>query len=102
MMNFADSYTKQGGANTFTKGIWKSVYIASVSSAAITSVTAHTFYKGEYPTEPLGAKQSVHTPSPHHSLIFRDASERLLVITAVASPSPPPSTCGPTRLPPAP
>lgn len=50
------SYTKQGGANTFTKGIWKSVYVTTVESAAITSVAAHTFYKGAYPTEPLGAQ----------------------------------------------
>jgi hypothetical protein len=50
------SYTKQGGANTFTKGIWKSVYVTTVESAAITSVVAHTFYKGAYPTEPLGAQ----------------------------------------------
>ena len=49
------SYTKQGGANTFSKGIWKSVYITTVDSAAITAVAAHTFYKGAYPTEPLGA-----------------------------------------------
>ena len=47
------SYTKQGGANTFTKGIWKSVYMATVGTAAITHVVPHVFYNGTYPTEPL-------------------------------------------------
>ena len=41
------SYTRQDGANTFSKGIWKSVYLTTVESAAITSVVAHTFYLGE-------------------------------------------------------
>jgi len=43
------TYTKQGGANTFTKGLWKSVYLTTVDAAAITSVAAHTFYKGASP-----------------------------------------------------
>jgi len=42
-----------GDAHVFTKGIWKSVYIVSVSSAAITHVVPQTFYNGEYVIEPL-------------------------------------------------
>ena len=41
------------GANTFTKGIWKSVYMTTVASAAIAHVVPHVFYNGSYPTEPL-------------------------------------------------
>ena len=41
------------GANTFTKGIWKSVYLVRVSSAAITHVVPQVRYKGAYPVERL-------------------------------------------------
>ena len=49
------SQTSQEGAATFSKGIWKSVYIASVPSggAAISHIIPHTFYKGAYPSSPL-------------------------------------------------
>lgn len=43
----------QSDARTFTKGIWKSVYVVSVSSAAITHVVPHVFYNGSYPVGPL-------------------------------------------------
>jgi hypothetical protein len=41
------------GANTFTKGIWKSVYLVKVSSAAITHVVPQVKYDGAYPTARL-------------------------------------------------
>jgi len=53
------SYTSlnisSGSINTFSKGIWKSVYLLEVpfGSAALTYVTPHTKYLGKYPTEPL-------------------------------------------------
>jgi hypothetical protein len=40
-------------ARTFSKGIWKSVYVVTVSSAAITHVVPHPIYQGAYPTAPL-------------------------------------------------
>lgn len=45
--------TKQEGARTFTKGIWKSVYLVGVSGAAITHLAPHVFYNGPYVIEPL-------------------------------------------------
>jgi beta-mannosidase len=44
-----------GPASTFSKGVWKSVYIVEVpaASAAITHVTPHTRYSGAYPVSPL-------------------------------------------------
>lgn len=45
--------TSQEGAATFTKGIWKSVYVVKVESAAISHLVPHVFYKGAYPTTPL-------------------------------------------------
>jgi len=47
------SNTQEQGINTFSKGIWKSVYTVEVSSAAITAVVPQIFYSGEYPTSPL-------------------------------------------------
>ncbi|EDQ89170.1 uncharacterized protein MONBRDRAFT_25837 [Monosiga brevicollis MX1] len=41
-------------AKTFSRGIWKSVYLAELEPVAITHFVPHTFYKGDYPTEPLG------------------------------------------------
>jgi len=43
--------TSQENANTFTKGIWKSVYVSSTSSISISHVVPHVFYRGKYPTE---------------------------------------------------
>ena len=40
------SQTSQGGANTFSKGIWKSVYLATVGTAAITHVVPQIKYLG--------------------------------------------------------
>jgi beta-mannosidase len=45
--------TKQDGIPTFTKGIWKSVSIVEVGSAAITDVVPQITYAGAYPTAPL-------------------------------------------------
>jgi beta-mannosidase len=44
-----------GSAATFSKGIWKSVYLTEVpaATAAITHVTPHTHYIGAYPTARL-------------------------------------------------
>ena len=47
------STTEQEGINTFSKGIWKSVYLVEVSTAAITHVVPQVAYLGEYPTAPL-------------------------------------------------
>ena len=38
---------------TFSFGIWKSVYVAQVSTAAIVHVVPQITYKGEYPVAPL-------------------------------------------------
>ena len=41
-------------AGTFTKGIWKSVYLLPVPSGVIIEhVVPHVFYQGPYPTSPL-------------------------------------------------
>mgnify|MGYP001425052932 CR=1 FL=1 len=49
------SHTYLDGAHTFSKGIWKSVYLSSTykASVAITHVVPQLFYKGSYPTERL-------------------------------------------------
>jgi len=49
-----------GPVPTFSKGIWKSVYLTEVprSTVAITHLTPHTKYKGEYPVSPL--KEGAH------------------------------------------
>eukprot|EP00931_Biecheleriopsis_adriatica_P063878 TRINITY_DN38765_c0_g1_i1.p1 TRINITY_DN38765_c0_g1~~TRINITY_DN38765_c0_g1_i1.p1 ORF type:complete len:936 (-),score=124.19 TRINITY_DN38765_c0_g1_i1:136-2943(-) len=49
------STTYADGDHTFTKGIWKSVYIVSFpkAAAAITHLVPHTFYLGDHPVEPL-------------------------------------------------
>lgn len=49
------STTYADGDHTFSKGIWKSVYIVSLpkSGAAITHLVPHTFYRGDHPVEPL-------------------------------------------------
>lgn len=47
------SGTSQDGINTFSRGIWKSVYIAEVSSAALMHVVPQVMYAGDYPTTPL-------------------------------------------------
>eukprot|EP00662_Eupelagonemidae_sp_cell21_P023191 gene23191-26691_t len=46
--------TSQNGVQTFTRGIWKSVYVAGVGAAAIDHFVPHVFYNGAYPTAPLG------------------------------------------------
>jgi beta-galactosidase/beta-glucuronidase len=45
--------TEQGGAATFSKGIWKNVYITTVEAAAIVHVVPQIFYTGAYPATPL-------------------------------------------------
>ena len=49
------SHTYLDGAHTFTKGIWKSVYLAATAreGAAITHVVPQIFYQGAYPTTRL-------------------------------------------------
>lgn len=49
------SDTTQEGSRTFSKGIWKSVYVASVNQggAFIEHVVPHTFYKGPHAVTPL-------------------------------------------------
>ena len=41
------------GAHTFSKGIWKDVYLITVHSAAISYLAPRVYYKGEYPLSPL-------------------------------------------------
>ena len=41
------------GKATFSKGIWRSVYIAEVTAVAIKHVVPQITYLGEYPTAPL-------------------------------------------------
>lgn len=41
------------GANAFTQGIWKSVYLAFISTTAIVHVVPQIKYTGNYPTAPL-------------------------------------------------
>lgn len=43
----------QKGSHTFSKGIWKSVYLASIDTVAIEHIVPHIFYEGAYPTQPL-------------------------------------------------
>ncbi len=54
----SDTYQPGGGydagqALTFSKGIWKSVYLVGVNSVAVMAVVPHTFYNGPFPTAPL-------------------------------------------------
>jgi len=41
------------GSHTFSKGIWKSVYLASIDTIGIEHIVPHIFYEGNYPTKPL-------------------------------------------------
>ena len=43
--------TSQENANTFTKGIWKSVYVSSTNAVSISHLVPHVFYRGTYPIE---------------------------------------------------
>lgn len=49
---YTNTATSQG-TRSFSKGIWKSVYLAGVTSTAITSIVPHVYYNGTYPTAPL-------------------------------------------------
>ena len=40
-------------ARTFSKGIWKSVYLTTVNSVALTHIVPHPLYQGPFPTMPL-------------------------------------------------
>ena len=79
------SHTVQEGANTFSKGIWKDVYIVKVDpgAAAIEHFVPHTFYKGVYPTSALASgnhadfevHMTVHLWAPDESkgsVVFRN------------------------------
>jgi hypothetical protein len=50
---YAQQPANPGTAQLFSRGIWKSVYLVSVSTAAITHVVPHTYYTGVFPTAPL-------------------------------------------------
>lgn len=41
------------GIRTLSKGVWKSIYVASVATSALTNVKTQVFYTGAYPTAPL-------------------------------------------------
>ena len=43
--------TSQENAATFTKGIWKSVYVSSTNTVSISHLVPHVFYRGSYPIE---------------------------------------------------
>ena len=45
--------THNADARTFSKGIWKNVYLVTASSVTIEHVVPQIFYRGEYPTTPL-------------------------------------------------
>jgi len=56
---YSDTYTTGWGASgpqqtrTFSKGIWRSVYLVTVQSAGITHLVPQVFYNGAFPTAPL-------------------------------------------------
>lgn len=54
-LNFSMGYGASGPtpARYLTKGIYKSVYLVTVSTAAITHFVPHVYYNGVYPTAPL-------------------------------------------------
>lgn len=45
--------TASAGIPTFTKGIWKSVYVAEIATVAVKHMVPQIKYLGEYPTSPL-------------------------------------------------
>ena len=55
MQPYSTTAASPGELDTFTKGIWKSVYLSGISpaSASIEAVVPHVFYNGSYPTSPL-------------------------------------------------
>ena len=53
---YTPSELQNSGAQTFTRGIWKSVYLAQTTSAAIMHVVPHVFYRGAFPAAPLTDK----------------------------------------------
>ena len=56
---YSSTYSQGWGANgpvatrTFSKGIWRSVYLTTVSTAAITHLVPQVYYLGAFPTAPL-------------------------------------------------
>ena len=50
---YLEDFEKSTHARTFSRGIWRSVYIVSVKDVAISHVVPQIFYSGVYPTEPL-------------------------------------------------
>ena len=90
---FSNTTTPDGSMATFSKGIWKSVYIATVYSVAVTALTPLTTYNGPFPTAPLadGGHRGLHAepdlpllqrhqhpdPAVHHpELVHRDCVQR--------------------------
>ena len=49
--------TQEHDTGVFTKGIWKTVYIVTTSSVALTHIVPHVFYTGPFPTQPLAEHQ---------------------------------------------
>ena len=45
--------TTDGQANTYTRAIWKSVYLVQSAAVQLTDVSPLISYKGDYPVEPL-------------------------------------------------
>jgi len=53
---YTNTFATDGTTHTFSKGLWKSVYVASTAGAAeaaITHVVPQITYQGAYPTAPL-------------------------------------------------
>eukprot|EP00698_Gefionella_okellyi_P004282 TRINITY_DN13971_c0_g1_i1.p1 TRINITY_DN13971_c0_g1~~TRINITY_DN13971_c0_g1_i1.p1 ORF type:complete len:1022 (-),score=216.49 TRINITY_DN13971_c0_g1_i1:104-3169(-) len=50
---YSNTFTPTSHSHTFTKGIWKSVYLVYARSAVISYVVPQVFYTGTYPTAPL-------------------------------------------------
>ena len=83
------SHTYAGGAHTFSKGIWKSVYLSATwpTSAAILHVVPQITYRGSYPTARLadGAHAGFNVSVRVH-LSVRTATQGTLVLTTAWHP----------------
>ena len=49
-----------GKASTYSRGLWKSVYLVGVSTAAVTYTVPHVYYTGSFPVMPLA--DGAHAP----------------------------------------
>jgi len=50
---YSNTFEAGSQAHTFSKGLWKSVYLVSFSKAAITHIVPQIFYRGDYPVSRL-------------------------------------------------